>query len=853
MIAVATTDSLSIIEPSILKKIPSSVNSSFPLEFEPSTTCWSTDNSTLYLASSSEISRFQPSTSNSLPTQIYSAGDGEPANEREVGSMVCKDPSTLIFSVGETIHILESCSTKPKLSSTKYASHKSSVTSLSLSTDNTFLLSTSSNGTHIHNLTLNSTTTLRGIPGPVTAGAFHTHVRTRFLIGSGSQLLVYDTARPSGPTKTFALEGMGEGDVQMIACSPFSKTLVAVGLGGAGAGIVGLIDLEKEKGLFRTVNTKVPITTLSFSPEGALIYAGTVTGRILILDLRSLDKPPVVVEIMGGTGRVVGISVQKKTSGSTTTPSTRKSSTVSPTTSTATSPVTRRTVSVSKPGTPATKRTVSTSARSATSTAAKPGSSTINHKTTNTVTRKVFSPIRSPLANSSSGNRKNGETDSPGKEEFSVKLETLGTLRRGPTSPGASTMSRKDKEREKEPAAPRTRTTSTISRASVASRTTTTTTTRSPRSTNSTSTLKPTESISTAATSRSSRSRTKSGEPSSSVPPVPPLPKGIIGRTIGDVARPSKEGKEKVAAGGGTRERTRTRTRTRTVTKTPSPDLPSLGDVDPADGHYDPILPLPTTPATKKGKGVEFRTLGLGTPGTKRTANMEDRTGKNVEFCEVDEADVESRTGSGSGSGRGSGRGTGSRRSGTDDEDGENDEVEEDEEAEELSMQISPARRPGTTRLPSFSETVNANIFNNFDVSPSRPSHSHGHGHGQVPHQSPQNLLRNIVHSVLSDFHLQTQREMTNLHLDLVRMGRGWRRDVKEVVREEVEDVFGGVMREMKEDMMREIRDGMGGTSTTSAPSWEVRELKEENRRLKEENERLKRVLVSSGSGTASA
>ncbi|KAL0067041.1 hypothetical protein AAF712_005825 [Marasmius tenuissimus] len=746
MIAVATIDSLSIIEPSVLKKTPSSVSSSSPLESEPSTTCWSTDNSTLYLASSSKISRFQPSTSDSLPAQIYSLKDGELADEGELGSMVCKDASTLIFSVSETIHILESCSTKPKLSSTRYTSHKSSVTSLSLSTDNTFLLSTSSNGAHFHNLTLNSTTALRGIPGPVMAGAFHSHIRTRLLIGSGSQLLVYDTARPSGPTKTFALEGMGEGDVQMIACSPFSKTLVAVGLGGAGAGTVGLVDLEKEKGLFRTVNTKVPITTLSFSPEGALIYAGTVTGKILVLDLRSLDKPPAAVEITGGTGRVVGISVQKKASGSTTTtPSTRKSSTVTSTTSTTTSPTSRRTVSVSKPGTPATKRTVSTSARSATSTAVKPGSSTITKKPTDTVTRKVFSPIRSPLANSSSGNRKNGDTDSPSKEEFSVKLETLGTLRR---SPGASTISRKDKEKEKKPAAPRTRTTSTISRASVASRTTTTTR-ASPRSTNSTSTLKPTESISTAAASRSSRFRTKSGDPSSSVPPVPPLPKGIVGRTIGDVARPSREGKEKETTGGGG-GRERTRTRTRTVTKTPSPDLPSLGDVDPTDGHHDPLPPLPTTPTTKKGKGVEFRALGLGTPGAKRTTNMEDRQGKNVEFCEVDEEDVESRTGSGSGSG--SGRGAGSRRSGTDDEDGENDEVEEDEEAEELSMQISPARRPGTTRLPSFSETVNANIFNNFDASPSRPSHGHGHGHGQGPHQSPQNLLRNIVHSVLVGF-----------------------------------------------------------------------------------------------------
>ncbi|KAL0566468.1 hypothetical protein V5O48_015542 [Marasmius crinis-equi] len=784
MIAVTTTDSLTILEPSVLKKPPPSVASSSSLDFEPSATCWSTDNTALYAASSNTISRYQPGSSEL--TQIY---DGEADGEGTIGSMVCKDASTLIFSLGPTVHFLESCSTKPKLSSSKYTTHKSPITSLSLSTDATLLLSTSTSGAHIHNLTLNSTTTLRGLSTSVTTGSFHTHLRTRVLIGSGNQLLVYDSARPSTPLKTFTL---GEGEIGMISCSPFSKTLVAVGMVGVGAGVIALVDLEKEKGLFRTIDTKVPITSLSFSPEGALIYAGTATGKILVLDLRSLDKLPSGVEIMGASGRVVSISVQKKISA---TPSSRKTSTAPSSTATSPTATTRRAVSISKPGTPAIKRVVSTS-RPSTTTATKTGTITTTAKRpTEAVARKVFSPIRSPLATSRTGNRNNGANESPSREEFSVKLETLGTLRRGHPSPGVSTA-------KKETTTTRTRTVSTVSRAtSVVSRAPATTTSPKLRASPKAATIN--ESISAAASSRPGRTRTKSGSGSGSVPPVPPLPKGL---TIGDVARPASRT-------GTVRERTRTRTRT--TTKTPSPDLPSLGDIDVDDVDRDPAppAPLPTTPATKKGKGkgADFRALGLGTPGGK---------GKTVEFADdddQDEGDTESESDDTKSSARPA----------------RVEDVDSEGEADELSMQISPARR----RIPSLSETLN-------NLSPSHP--------GPSPGNNGQTLLRNIVHSVLSDFHLQTHREMTNLHLDLVRMGRGLRGDVREVVREEMEGVLRGVVGEMREDLVREIRDGVGGT-TTAASSWEMRELKEENRRLREENERLRGLGGGIGGGGSGA
>ena len=40
------------------------------------------------------------------------------------------------------------------------------------------------------------------------------------------------------------------------------------------------------------VDVKTRITSLVFSPEGAAVYVGTDGGNLLVVDLRSLDKPP---------------------------------------------------------------------------------------------------------------------------------------------------------------------------------------------------------------------------------------------------------------------------------------------------------------------------------------------------------------------------------------------------------------------------------------------------------------------------------------------------------------------------------------------------------------------------------
>jgi protein NEDD1 len=162
-----------------------------------------------------------------------------------ISNILSKDKGSLIFSAGEDIHVLD-CGSVPKISQT-FDSHKTPVTSLSLSNDTSLLSSTSAAAAHVHNLSLGSHTVLRGLPlgGHISTSVFHPQLRTRLLIGVGKQLVVYDTTRPSGPMKTVALSETSSGDIIAIACSPFSKTLVAVATTG---GSVGLVDLEKEKG-----------------------------------------------------------------------------------------------------------------------------------------------------------------------------------------------------------------------------------------------------------------------------------------------------------------------------------------------------------------------------------------------------------------------------------------------------------------------------------------------------------------------------------------------------------------------------------------------------------------------------
>lgn len=237
MLAATTPDVLSIVDPSLLKKAPSSIPSCLCLLHIPTASFWSPDNSCLYLSSAHIIHKYDP-LSNALK-DIYTS------DSEEIKHLVAKDRSTVIFDTGYKIHVLE-CRSNPKVSQI-FEAQKAAITSLSLSDDNTLLASTSANAVYVHNLTLGSHSALRGLTlesQDISTSAFHPHCRTRLLVAAGKQIMIYDTTRPSGPMRTITLTEAATGTIKAIACSPFSKTLIAAATSG---GYVGLIDLEKEK------------------------------------------------------------------------------------------------------------------------------------------------------------------------------------------------------------------------------------------------------------------------------------------------------------------------------------------------------------------------------------------------------------------------------------------------------------------------------------------------------------------------------------------------------------------------------------------------------------------------------
>ena len=236
MFAATTTDALSISDPVTLKKGPSSISSCLDLLDVPIASSWSPDNTYLFISSAHTIHKYEPN--GNILRDIYVSDDSE-----SIGQLVTKEKNAVIFSAGSKVHILE-CDTNPQILQT-FNTHKTPVNSLTLSNDNTLLASTSSGALHVHNLSVGSHSVLRGLTNQdIKTSAFHPHVRTRLLVAAGKQLMVYDTTRPSGPMKTIVMNESATGDIAFVACSPFSKTLVAV---ATTTGFVGLVDLDKEK------------------------------------------------------------------------------------------------------------------------------------------------------------------------------------------------------------------------------------------------------------------------------------------------------------------------------------------------------------------------------------------------------------------------------------------------------------------------------------------------------------------------------------------------------------------------------------------------------------------------------
>ncbi|KAI0372956.1 WD40 repeat-like protein [Pilatotrama ljubarskyi] len=785
MAAVITSTSLTILEHPTLKHPPSTSDPACVLASPGSSVVWSAESGIVFVASvDGSLSQYDVASKSLGVLNIC----GRPSSGTIVSLLYKDRGSTVIYGQGQ--QVIVSSTITGNITNT-FDTHKAPITSLSLSNDSSLLASTSARAIHVHNLTLASHTVLRGIPAgsrDITSCAFHPHSRTRLLIGLGSHLLVYDTTRPSGPAKVVDIdkEKKNLGPVVAISCSPFSKTLVAVALCG---GTVALIDLEKEKGLFRMVAMPAPITCLSFSAEGAAVYAGTENGKFLLLDLRALDKPPKSITVSENGDRVVALCVQKKLKPG------EAQAKAAPVTAAASKPLVQRDVNKA----PAAARPSGSSepVKKATDT----GTATTPRRTA-VRTVSNASQANAPAGRVASGSRGGGR---PGPKSPVTARSSATEARRRAFSPTKAIIAdKKDEEpdsgdlsvrienllalpKAKEPKVPDTveealstvaasRAASALSRASSRSRASEGARARTHSRAESGSHAPSGESISSAGqrlrsgssasiTGRASKASVRSTLGASSTSPVRAQSRRVSGSTI-------------------------------SRSRTPSPDLPDIDDAG-------PVTPIPAYKMKGKeraGAGV----LGLGTPEVEEWVKAGEgremqREGRRVGFVgQSDDEDDEAETG----------RPQSRLSDSEEDEAGHpRDEYDGRQSASqrtrpEFAMQISPRR--------SFPGPSNSSRWAPVPPPLRNPASSNG-GSG-VPAspqaRAAQDMLQALLRDALHDFRSETKAEIVGLHLDLIRMGSSWRREMHEAV------------------------GGLGE---------ELRALREENARLREENERLRR------------
>jgi protein NEDD1 len=252
MLAIATAEHLTLADPAVLRKAASSLVPACKLPGQATTSTWSPDGASLYLAFAHSINRYD-----AAGTFIKTVYNGH-ESERIIRAIIAKDKGTLIFAAGGVVHVLEhsaspSSTSKIVRSLLPQPDPNATVIALTLSNDSTLLAVASQRAVLIHNLSLGAHTVLRGLPssGSIATCTFHPHSRVRLFLGIARDLVVYDITRPSGPLRLVPVSDAADDGIVAVACSPFSKTLLAV---ACAKGTVVLVDLDKLKGCVNVIS-----------------------------------------------------------------------------------------------------------------------------------------------------------------------------------------------------------------------------------------------------------------------------------------------------------------------------------------------------------------------------------------------------------------------------------------------------------------------------------------------------------------------------------------------------------------------------------------------------------------------
>ncbi|KAL4067810.1 WD40-repeat-containing domain protein [Scleroderma citrinum] len=727
MLSIVTGNGIGFADPSKLRQSLAVIPVSTSLRC--TTNAWASDNSQLYLASSSCIKRYTPS--EGLLEEMHASPD-------PITCLVVADNSnTVIFAADNKVYVLDCNSSQIN---TVLCAHKRPVTALALSNDSSLLALVTGHEVFVHDIKVSSHTMLQGLPHKkVSCCVFHRHSCTKLLLGVEQQVLVYDTSKPSAPIKTIDLCS-SSGRIVAVASSPFSPTLIAVATSN---GDVILVDLDKHHGILKKVNLKKVLTALSFNAEGATIYLGTEEGTLMILNLRTLEREPNVVVIGSGNFSIQAINVQVslhipvvfiKAATS------DKNATASPTKALAASRMngTRTPVKYASATSPASDRRK----RGSTSISVKPPVHVrITSQPRGGISSKKegrskpFSLARSPINSESSESYNGNRSEKPkadinrppmmsqGSDEQRILNKVAATK-----APDAADNSgngfleadtRPPESISTRMALVRARSSSNIDTSKkeafigASGRRITSESARS---------LRPTKQATMTSMSSSARIRAPYAEPG--IPVV-----HAVQAQGADVSGDDLDD--------------------------PSPKVPQQAAAS--------MLPENVKDSVKIEMKMEEGMVGIGTPELhawakgKQKAEVEVKKARFLQFPDNSE-----------------------------DSDSDTSPVTAHGE-DELSLQVSPHRPiAAPSWVPSHTQTtagLNMNTMTN-------------------------GFLQNIVREVMYEFQRETKAEMMGIHLDLVRMGRGWRRELREVMEE-----------------------------------WgqELRQLREENKQLREENERLRR------------
>ncbi|KAH9043379.1 WD40-repeat-containing domain protein [Lactarius pseudohatsudake] len=813
MLAVLTSNHITITERSALQKGPTTLAPTCPVSLSSYVaSVWSPDNASLYVATTDSLARYDPF--GTLVKSLWPLPDSEaPIDHNRISGLALKDKGTLILSMGSSVHLIEHSSSTS--SSTKIVQtlpthpDPDPILALSLSHDGTLLTVASKSAVVVHNLALGIQTALRGLPGPVEVCTFHIHSRVRLLLGIGHNLVIYDITRPSGPSRIASIgDGVG-GSVIGVACSPYSKTLLAV---ACREGYIALVDLDKELSIIRSFRYDITVTSLLFSNDGATLYVGTEDGDLLVQTLRSKETPKTIA--VGDQGcRVEGLAIAVRTRSPTMTQKMSKLSTEVNSRTTGSlnnKPLTHHDVN-SPARSPATKAPYPTSLKKSTSDspaeASKlpPKSDTLPvRKRVNSATalgnRKIVSSVRSIFANEPIGAPCFAAADpaTPAMKANKARVTTTPPspppVSTTPTSKPPSRLSVRSK-----PASQVSPATLSVPGSRVRQRTVSGSTRNTsgpevkagnlttPRVTPRARTTSAPKNLSPQAPRQRAKQATSPVQSTAPRLPTSPPTTSVSSRRM-----PAAAARGATASGGQVRETVRQRTtsavsRTSTTrARSPVPPVPRVPSLARSTSTRTPSPELsitsllrdtaPPFPIKKQDqprkKGLSV--LGLATPEVERwIARKGPEKGDVIKFP-IDGGEEDEVEGAGK---------LGGIR--VEEELVEQGNVTEARRLRTLSMQITPRKSA-------------------WAASPLR----HSIAEGSPGLNGVKGLLHALISDAMLDFRQETRSEIVGLHLDLVRMGQSWRKEMRTAMQEYVGD---------------------------------LKELREENRKLREENERLRR------------